>query len=179
MRRYLTTSTILLALLGSLHSRAVAADRAELTAGMSMAEVLTRWGEPNERVEQESRRREIWVYAGTAVTFHQGVLVEPPALPAAATLKSTHRTGEGSPAASGAHRPVVAPPSPLSQDEMPAGDSDVIGEVLRDMPADDDKSRGGSRAAGRSAPSHRPTPAGLLPPMMPPQEDNMGMEDTP
>ena len=187
MKRYLLSS-IFIAALGLLQSAATAADRPDLAVGMSMAEVLTRWGEPTERIEQESRRREIWVYSGTVVTFQQGAIIKLPVLATVPGLAATARPREASTSTTVSHKPVVAPPAPatLHQTQRPAAessDSDVIAEVLREMPAQDEKPRSGSHGGPRSGPPIRPTPSGLPPPMMPPQDDSMGMgagmEDTP
>ena len=50
--------------------------RPAIEAGMTMAEILRLWGPPQERDEQESRRREIWRYSsGVELVFNEGVLM--------------------------------------------------------------------------------------------------------
>ena len=46
----------------------------ELSEGMSYADVLSAWGVPNEKVEQEAKRVDIWIYDDSRVQFADGKL---------------------------------------------------------------------------------------------------------
>ncbi len=46
-----------------------------LTAGMTSADILARWGAPRERIELESKRKERWIYAGASLLLWEGKLV--------------------------------------------------------------------------------------------------------
>lgn len=47
----------------------------ELSEGMSQSEVLQTWGAPNEKIEQEAKRIDIWIYDDSRVSFLEGKLV--------------------------------------------------------------------------------------------------------
>ena len=46
----------------------------ELSEGMSYSEVLSAWGAPKEKIEQEAKRVDIWVYDDSRVQFSDGKL---------------------------------------------------------------------------------------------------------
>ncbi|NDC38390.1 MAG: hypothetical protein EBZ48_10105 [Proteobacteria bacterium] len=153
---------------------ASAADCPALSVGLQMNEVLTRWGEPQRREEQESRRRELWVYQDGVVTFLQGRVIDYPGLIRDANASSgvagrggaTVGTAHGEQGAQAAsHRVAPLPASDEGQAKRGASSEDVIREVLRSMPAGEEGKSGARRAVGGRAPFVRPTPADLLPPM--------------
>lgn len=47
----------------------------ELSEGMSQNEVLQTWGAPKEKIEQEAKRVDIWIYDDSKVSFLEGKLV--------------------------------------------------------------------------------------------------------
>ena len=48
----------------------------QLSAGMSQSQVLGILGAPNERIEKEVQRQNVWVYSGAAITFLDGKLID-------------------------------------------------------------------------------------------------------
>ena len=154
------------------HNVVAAADRPALEPGIPMSEVLSRWGEPTERVEQESLRREVWVYPVGNVTFRQGAVIDFAGMKPNSHPPSTQDVARGSGRSRATHARIEPPVSTgtVAQPEKSLS-TDVIGEVLRSIPSgEEDKS--GARKGGGKGPIIRPTPAGLLPPMMAPQADS-------
>jgi hypothetical protein len=156
---------------------AFAADSPALQAGISMGEVLVRWGAPVERIEKESSRGELWVYPKGTVAFHQGKVVD---FPGAAHAGGAQAKGAASGSISGAKMKLgegsqtqvsqaLAPQEAESNGDLPSNSSsDVISDVLREIPSgEEDKSAGARIGMAPGRLPLRPTPSNLPPPMDP------------
>jgi len=155
---------------------AFAADSPALRTGISMGEVLARWGAPVERIEKESRRRELWGYPKGTVTFHEGSVVDFPGAvqDVASPLKggfsntiSNSKIKRSNGQAQGSQ--VLAPQEGELNSEAPTtSSSDVISDVLREIPSgEEDKSAGARIGMAPGRLPLRPTPSNLPPPMDP------------
>lgn len=83
----------------------------EVIEGMTKEQVLTRLGEPNEKIEMETSRKAKWLYDKGEVLFHEGRVVE--------SEKSKVQ--------------VVSEPVPTVQ--KPSGKV-LIGEILQGLPSE-------------------------------------------
>lgn len=134
-----------------------------LEPGMSVGDVLIRWGDPEDKVEHESRRTVVWDYPDGKVIFLEGRLVAFPSRTQALDEKLAVRL---------AKRPAVPqPPSDGAQAANQKGD-DILSEVLRELPPDDGKPAA-PRFGGVQAPPGQPVVVKPLPgyPMQPPTVD--------
>lgn len=134
--------------LSTLSKSAIAADRPRLEVGLPMSEVLARWGKPIERIEKESRRQEVWVYPNGEVIFREGAVIAVPggagelvrSKPAAPDLQSSGRHAAPP-------LPHVETPGEADKKSVTGTSSatDVMGEVLRALPAGDSEKPTGRR----------------------------------
>ena len=97
-----------------------------LTPGMSYHEVISLWGEPVEREEQETKRYDVWRYSGdTQVVFHEGKTVAWTGMPkpGAPVPAATPQKENGAAALRGPDGKVV---------------DDLLSEILKDVPSLED-----------------------------------------
>ena len=134
----------------------------ELISGLSMEEVKDRWGEPLERVEQESRRTDVWSYPAGKVVFLEGRLTKFP------TSETTAHGGTAS--TKGAALAHSAPIPPEVNADLGTDDfreeqgTDVIADVLRAIPADAGE-KTGPPTLQRPIVPNRPNPSALVQPI--------------
>ncbi|GEM_PF-5238373 len=83
----------------------------EVIEGMTKEQVLTRLGEPNEKIEMETSRKAKWLYDKGEVLFHEGRVVQ--------DIKPELQ--------------VISEPEPTIQ--KPSGKV-LIGEILQGLPAE-------------------------------------------
>lgn len=122
-----------------------------VTVGASLRDVLTAWGEPNERIVRGVKRELVWSYKGGArVVFKDGTVV---------ALRGA-----------GDERKVViknvAAVESVKKVAVEADESrDILRDIVREIPSGPD---GGSSSPSASLASSDPSLAGLIPNAVPP-----------
>ena len=131
-----------------------------LMTGMGTEEVVKSWGPPQEKIERETKREEIWRYPEGDLIFRQGHLVNFPGFVAAESKNSVASSAESatdnvkvSPTGakvthSGDGHPMTIK-QPVAQATKEVHLNEIFGEVKRGMPPDTDTQK-----------NPRPNPAG-------------------
>jgi hypothetical protein len=125
-----------------------------LTAGQSYRDVLMLWGPPDEKIEMESRRRDIWKYPNGQAVFENGRVVawnradttSPPG--AQARVKRDEKRNE-----------------PANSRTVTQDNPNLIDEIMNELPSE------GPVPSGPSAPGMppgMPGPGGMIQPPPPP-----------
>ena len=93
-----------------------------ISNGMTGAEVLERWGQPKDRLERETKRRQVWIYDGEQeATFENGKVI------------SFHESDAAQPV-------VAAPVEPEVKENIVNQDSssDLVREIAKELPSGPD-----------------------------------------
>lgn len=104
-----------------------------LKNGMTYNAVLQAWGAPNEKLEYEARRKDVWVYPAAHVTFMNGRLVK-------WTLKGGGPVSDTGPAPAdfnsasmdAIETDPVRPPEPATRGDL-ATQADLMEEILAEI----------------------------------------------
>ena len=126
MRRVFRSARLIVTISAfGLATSAMAAPRAvPLTNGMSFGEVLQAWGAPKDKLEFESRRKDVWIYPdGRQVTFEDGK-VQKSGLITAASVGGIEVASEEPEKSARLKKPT--------QEEVAV--EDILEEIMREVP---------------------------------------------